>query len=250
MKITIETLATALEGKLWIKGDMKRIYLDRGYNTKKMSTKTYVYEQNGEFKVSCYIDCLSQPFAWIKSQQEEVISSVENSIERAIKTLSNPEKYENMPYSRQPNPIQYLSDSEKIEIGGNVYGYVEKKNYSVKTISELELDLNKVTAKKGYDANYGEYFIFSKLKDGDLSANQIINSDKNIELSESIITSKGEIKSLVSFDFESGKYYNHSKFGNGKLINEDENTIIINFESVGEKKLIKKYVKSMLTPIS
>lgn len=183
MKTTIETLATALEGKLWIKGDMKRIYLDRGYNTKKMSTKTYIYEQNGEFKVSCYIECSSQPFAWIKSQQEEVISGVENDINEAIDKIENPEKYTKlnyMPYSLR-----------------------------VKT----------VCASK-------------------------------IEVSESVITSKGEIKSLVSFDFESGKSYNHPKFGNGKLINEDENMITINFESVGEKKLIKKYVKSMLTPIS
>ena len=82
--ITLESLAAALNGKLWIKGDMKRIYLDRGYNTKKMSTKTYVYEKDGQFHVSCFIECDSQPFAWIKSQQQNVIESVQADIEEAI----------------------------------------------------------------------------------------------------------------------------------------------------------------------
>lgn len=50
--VTIETLAEKLEGKLWVKGDLKRIYLDSGYNTKKMSTKTYVYQkENGTYVV-------------------------------------------------------------------------------------------------------------------------------------------------------------------------------------------------------
>ena len=76
-QITLESLAQALNGKLWIKGDMKRIYLDRGYNTKKMSTKTYVYQrEDGTFGISCYIDCPSQSFAWIKSQQEEIIDLI------------------------------------------------------------------------------------------------------------------------------------------------------------------------------
>lgn len=83
--ITIEQLGEKLGGKLWIKGDMKRIYLDRGYNTKKMSTKTYVFHrENGTFGVSCYIECPSQDFNWIKSQQEEVINNVLEDIEETL----------------------------------------------------------------------------------------------------------------------------------------------------------------------
>jgi len=89
--LTIEQLAEALKGKLWVKGDLKRIYLDKGYNTKKMSTKTYVYQrEDGTFGVSCYIDCPSQPWNWIKSQQDEIIERVEESIEAAIYELENP----------------------------------------------------------------------------------------------------------------------------------------------------------------
>jgi hypothetical protein len=80
--ITLETLAAALNGKLWEKGDIRRIYIDRGYNTKKMTTKTYVYQrEDGSFGVSCYIECPSQPFAWIKSQQQDIIDSVMEEIE-------------------------------------------------------------------------------------------------------------------------------------------------------------------------
>ena len=43
--VTIETLAEKLEGKLWVKGDLKRIYLDSGYNTKKMSGLIQVLTQ-------------------------------------------------------------------------------------------------------------------------------------------------------------------------------------------------------------
>jgi len=83
--ILIETLAEKLGGKLWIKEDKKRIYLDCGYNTKKMSTKTYVYQrEDGTFGVSCYIDCPSQPYAWIQSQQAEVIEGVERRIEDVL----------------------------------------------------------------------------------------------------------------------------------------------------------------------
>ena len=82
---TIEQLREKLGGKLWIKGDLKRLYLDRGYNTKKMSTKTYVYQrEDGSFGVSCYIDCPSQDYNWIKSQQQEVIDNVTEDIESAL----------------------------------------------------------------------------------------------------------------------------------------------------------------------
>lgn len=90
-QISLEQLAEKLGGKLWIKGDLTRIYLDRGYNTKKMSTKTYAYQnEDGEFKVSCYIDCPSQAYQWIQSQQQEVIDGVMEDIEAAKFEISNP----------------------------------------------------------------------------------------------------------------------------------------------------------------
>ena len=52
--VTVEQLAERLEGKVWTKNGMTRIYLERGYNTKKMTTKTYVFlREDGIWGVSC-----------------------------------------------------------------------------------------------------------------------------------------------------------------------------------------------------
>jgi len=84
-KITLKQLSEKLNGKLWEKGDKKRIYLDRGHNTKKMKTNTYIFQlDNGSFKVCCYIDCQSQGWNWIKSQQQEIIDSVQETIDFLI----------------------------------------------------------------------------------------------------------------------------------------------------------------------
>jgi hypothetical protein len=92
MTNTLEQLAAKLNGKIWQKENLKRVYLNAGYNTKKMSTKTYIFQdENGNFKASCYIDCPSQDYNWIKSQQQEVISSVEARIEQAIFEINNPD---------------------------------------------------------------------------------------------------------------------------------------------------------------
>ena len=84
--ITIEQLAERLNEKVWSKGDLKRIYLnDEGYNTKKMSTKTFIWQdEEGEFKVSCRIDCPSQPDAWIESQEQEVKDRVYENINSIV----------------------------------------------------------------------------------------------------------------------------------------------------------------------
>jgi len=83
--ISIETLAEKINGKLWAKGDVKRIYLDKGYNTKKMSTKTYVFQkQNGTFGVSCTIICPSQNIDWINSQEEAIANPLMEQIAEII----------------------------------------------------------------------------------------------------------------------------------------------------------------------
>lgn len=88
--IAIEILSEKLNSKLWVKGDLKRIYLDRGHNTKKMTTKTYIYENDNKFMVSCNIDCPSQNLNWIKSQQNEIIENVSEEINKAIFEFNNP----------------------------------------------------------------------------------------------------------------------------------------------------------------
>lgn len=83
--ISLEQLAEKLGGNLWVKGDLKRIYLDEGHNTKKMSTKTFVWQdEDGQFKVSCKVECPSQPWQWCKSQEDDIKKSVYRQIESEL----------------------------------------------------------------------------------------------------------------------------------------------------------------------
>lgn len=85
MKTTLKQLAEILNGNYWEKGNLKRVYLDKGHNTRKMSTKTFVFQdENGEFKVSCKVDCPSQHPQWCKSQEEEIKKSVYKEIANAL----------------------------------------------------------------------------------------------------------------------------------------------------------------------
>lgn len=89
--VTLEQIAERFNQTVWVKGDIKRIYLnDEGYNTKKMSTKTFIYEKDGEFIVSCRIECPSQPYKWIQSQEEEVKESIYSRIEDYIERILDP----------------------------------------------------------------------------------------------------------------------------------------------------------------
>lgn len=87
--VTLEQLAEKMGYTVWSKGDLKRIYLnDEGWNTKKMSTKTFIFEKDSEFIVSCHIDCPSQPYQWINSQEQEVKDSVYRRIERITNEIA------------------------------------------------------------------------------------------------------------------------------------------------------------------
>lgn len=86
MKATLEKLSEKLNGKYWEKGGLKRVYLTRGYNTKKMSTKVYVEQINFEYVVKCFVECPSQDMNWCKSQADIVIKSVQKEIKEALAT--------------------------------------------------------------------------------------------------------------------------------------------------------------------
>lgn len=89
--VTLEQLAERFNQTVWTKGDLKRIYLnDEGYNTKKMSTKTFIFEKDSEFIVSCRIECPSQPSQWIQSQEEEVKEGIYSKIEDYIERILDP----------------------------------------------------------------------------------------------------------------------------------------------------------------
>lgn len=181
--LTIEQLAEKLGGKLWIKGDLKRIYLDRGYNTKKMSTKTYVYQrEDGTFGVKCSIDCPSQAFQWIESQENEVVESVKLSIERATWLFNNPdgdydqhcEEVAEMIEKEAEQKELSAKEIEKKKIAeltiGNVWEYLEQKGWdfrnsteSIKKINyahfQLKSEVNFLNVKDDYAPLITSYMI-------------------------------------------------------------------------------------------
>lgn len=109
MKVTLEQLAEKLNSTVWAKGDLKRIYLnDAGYNTKKMTTKAFVFEKDGEFLVSVKIDCPSQHYNWIKDQEEKVKDSILSDIDNAIEEILNPQIEEEINQPVQTNETGLL----------------------------------------------------------------------------------------------------------------------------------------------
>lgn len=95
--LTIDQLAEKLNGNLWVKGDIKRIYLDYGWNTKKMSTKTYVFQrQDLSFGVSCTVNCPSQHDNWITKEQNEIIDDIHKRIAEIIEEYGFEIEYPNI----------------------------------------------------------------------------------------------------------------------------------------------------------
>ena len=136
--LSIQELHTHLGGKLWEKGTMSRIYLNRGYNTKKMSTKTYVYKTDaGDFRVVCSIDCASQHDNWIAKEEEAIIESLNESIAAII----DEHGVETEEMSAQPvdviinnaildaEPVQgYYTEWRQVRVAINSYGKLATRN--------------------------------------------------------------------------------------------------------------------------
>ena len=125
--LTIEQLAEQLGGKLWIKGDMKRIYLDRGYNTKKMSTKTYVYQrEDGTYAVKCNIDCPAQHPNWIEKEESEIIESLSNRIAEIIEEfgteITNPQIAIEEKLSAEEQVQGYFLQWKEVRVAINRFG--------------------------------------------------------------------------------------------------------------------------------
>lgn len=88
--ITIEELAQRMGEVVWAKGTLKRIYLNNiGYNTKKMSTKAYIYEKNGEFVPVVTVDCPCQSYEWADSQEVKFCAEIEERMNRAVNGEEN-----------------------------------------------------------------------------------------------------------------------------------------------------------------
>jgi hypothetical protein len=226
--LTIEQLAEKMNESVWTKGDLKRIYLnDAGHNTKKMSTKAYIYQENDEFKVSVYIDCPSQNYNWIKSQQEEVKERILEEIQDvicdtifiAVNGNGNPVDENGSEISLNDIFLERFFTKEKCEnfIEENIYtkGVVSKSFDRKELDSEIER-LDKIERKE-------------KVK---------INEEKKII---SKVEKSEKPKSIVSEMYGIGSKIRHNRFGIGEVISETENNVVIKFPEVGEKSLIKKF---------
>lgn len=231
--ISFEQLAEKLNGKLWIKGDLKRIYLDEGFNTKKMSTKTYVYEkQDGSWGVSCRIECPSQNDNWIISQEDKVIEDVEKNILEIIE-LSKVELVDS----------RLSADETEVEVKISYNGNIEEF-----FLSETQ-----------FDERFNRYprSVFENLPQ--TKSLKITQSDSNevLEFEKSSLETQSEKMKFVTdyyfrnrsaetnivSSFEIGATYNHTKFGNGVCESEDETSVVVNFPELGSKKFIKQFVK-------
>lgn len=226
-QISIEQLAQKLNKQLWVKADLKRIYMnDAGYNTKKMSTKTFIWQdENGEFKVSCKIDCPSQPYQWIESQEEEVRQSILDKIDEALATEVFVIKVEKTgKYDCYNGTLNYAS----------VYYSEEKANraaeeaFSNCTVekwnrSEFETEVEKLDEAERIE------------REAKKQAEQLVVN--------TIPAEKPAIKNTTTPTFGVDTRVNNPRFGNGTVIAESDDTIEVNFDIEGNKRLLKKFAK-------
>lgn len=234
--ISLEQLAEKLHGNLWIKGDLKRIYLDKGWNTRKMSTKTFVWQdEHGNFKVSCKIDCPSQPWEWIKSQENEVKKDVYESIEDAISDTVYIMTNEN------GNPVDW--NGKETELNGCEFTY--RKSKANQLIADENYHSYKEMPRYEFEAEVARLDEQEQPERERIAAEA--ESKKISELAakeaEKAIETK-KLKESGAIQFE-GARVKHGKFGTGTVISSNADTTEIHFDNpeFGLKKLMTKFVK-------
>lgn len=233
-KITIEELAVKLNGKMWTKGDLKRIYLDRGYNTKKMSTKTYVEETSeGNFNVKCFVECPSQDYNWCASQAEMVIESVDKEIAEATVT----EYYLVM----NNETALFVDDCGTDKAMNDIYGsdlhhsrraaerFIENElngNYSVQQISRVAFDRQVAELDAIEKANYVAPVVEEKVISRPV-AKPLTETEQNLT-------------------FVPGTKVVHARFGKGEIIaivdaDPAFRKLSILFEDGAKKELLERF---------
>jgi hypothetical protein len=216
--ITLEQLASKINGKLWTKGDIQRVYVDYGFNTKKMTTKTYIYKkEDGTFGVSCYIDCPSQNYNWIKSQQEEVVQSVLAEIDNLLS-----------------DTVYIMVDQDNKIV--SQFGKEIKLNHCnmILTEKEAKRELENCFYFKSY-ITMDRIEFEAKVAELDLLEPSINKTPTQTESSNRL----DEYTSTVPV----GLKYEHARFGIGISTAENEEKITINFEEHGSKTFLKQFAK-------
>jgi hypothetical protein len=222
--ITIEQLAERLDGKLWTKGEMKRIYLDEGYNTKKMTTKTYVYQrEDGSFGVSCNIDCPSQAWQWIKSQQNEIIERVNNQIERAMSDTAF------VLVNKDGQPVNYKGEIVALNYAESFY-----------TEREAQEELDNYAAYDRYITMPREEFETEVDRLDEIEAAERAATPAPIV--STVALAPKPVENSTNQKYGVGTKVKHAKFGEGEVTAENEKIIEVAFASE-TKKLLVDYVK-------
>jgi hypothetical protein len=222
--ITIEQLATKIEGKLWTKGDLKRIYVDAGYNTKKMTTKTYIYQrEDGSFGVSCNIDCPSQAWQWIKSQQDEIIEGVTTQIERALSDTAY------VITNKEGQPVNYKGEVVALNYAESFY-----------TESEAAKELDNCAAYEKYITMPRNEFDQEVERLDEIEAKErAANPAPTPAPAEK---SSLKIENTTTPAYGVGAKVKHGKFGEGEVTAESDGIVEVKF-ATETKQLLKAYAK-------
>ncbi len=223
-QITIEQLAEKLNAKVWSKENVKRIYLDKGYNTKKMSTKTYIYQnEDGTFGVSCYIDCPSQSYKWIESQKDEIITNVKSEIEEALA-----ETY----FIVVNAEANYVDGSNRVQPLNKLYDSKDRMTDETKAINRV--------------SKLGEGYSYIAMSKDDFNTREaeldVIDRTEREAKTKIEAETKAVAAASYSGDYVVGMQVQHVRFGVGEVVGEDEGTVSVQF-GVDVKLLMKKFVQ-------
>lgn len=223
MNTTIEQLAEKLNKTVWVKGDLKRIYMDSGYNTKKMKTTTYIEVRNGEFAVRCFIDCHSQSQNWIESQQNEVIESIEKEIQEALAT-----EYFYITNENGKVVDENGDETELVDLylfSGLYLNELNAKHHSKR--QEIEGEIKSISRED-----------FEKLEQ-----KKPVNVFEKVQPKQRIPLEK-PVANKEILKLEIGTKVNVARFGVGYVIELDEEKVKIRlYPSKEEKQFLRKFVK-------
>jgi hypothetical protein len=178
-----------------------------------MSTKTYIFQtEDGDFKVSCHIDCPSQPYQWIQSQEEKVKEGIYKDIEHALALM-------------ETSLVEYKMLEEKPE----VMVYIRKGDNEPSWYTESIF--------------YDEFGTYPENVFSEIPRLAPVAAPVATTVVATVEAEKPAEKPTETPIFGVGTRVNNPRFGNGTVIAEAAETIEINFDMDGNKKLLKKFAK-------
>lgn len=85
--VTLQQIADYFGASVW---NNSRVYLNHyGYKTNKAKATVYVFlDEAGAVQTSCYVECSSQSFAWIKGQKLAILARVEEALAEMMEELA------------------------------------------------------------------------------------------------------------------------------------------------------------------